>query len=104
MLRKTPLHFVKRPNRTEIIRSNILERTGVIEIGLKADSRDDIGPFGIGAMRKTLLNLGARTSADSTKNKGKYPCRGPQPRHLPMSPSPCQNSSGLAGQELARTK
>ena len=68
MLRKTPLHSMKRPNRTEIIRSNILERTGVIEIGLKADSRDEIG-----AMRKTLLNLGARTSSDLTKNKGKYP-------------------------------
>ena len=42
---------MKRPNRTEINRSNTLDRTGVMEIGLIPDSREDIEPFG----KKTLL-------------------------------------------------
>ena len=94
---------MKRPNRTEINHSNILDKTGVMEIRLKPFSTIDIGSFGIGAMsaqhqfeekrptcnnlRKTQLNLGARTSANSAKyKKERKKFLEDQPQHAHLNP------------------
>ena len=56
-----------RPNRTIINRSNTQDRTGVMEIGLKPDIREDIGPFGIGAMSAQHQFEGKRPAGNNLR-------------------------------------